>query len=349
MDKRPQDRLTATQASGLSSKSSVKLVVIVNPVIGQPMVLEVSPDVLVGIELRTVGRKPLHTQATSMASEEDLHGLGSMGLAPIPQDDEVSPKMTQKPTEEKTGLRPTDAPIRREAEIGAHPPSVGGNAERRDRRNFLSMGPRLIKQGSPSPGSPGASDHGMQQEPALVKEDQVGVESMGFFLYGANPGSAIAGRPSRCARRPAAPASDNSSPNPAGSSRRDRGDTSPQSVCGSPAQFARTSIGPSKSRAPLALAITVSPTAVFAPPSTGEAVPRRAWLSTLPLRFGHTHAAIDEPIVGRPPPSGRHGWESARPPINLRLGGAAVPVPGVFRSVSYLIDRPLCYETLLIQ
>lgn len=342
MDEGPQDILTAAQSSGLSSKSAVKPMEIVKSVIGQPLVFKISPDVLVGIKVRAVGGKPLDRQTMPGAPEKSGHSLGSMGLASIPQHDEGSSQMAQKLHEEGTRVRPMNASIGIESEVGSQTRPAGRDTDRRNRGDLLPVSAPVVKQGGLPSGSPGPSDHRQHGKSALVEEDQVGVESMGFFLYGANPGPAIAGRPFRCARRPGAPVFDNSSPRSAGSSRRDPGDTSLQSVCGSPAQSAHTSTGPSKSRAPLALAITVSPTAAFAPPSTGEDVPRRAWLSTLPLRFGHTHVAIDEPTVGRLPPYERPGWESARPPINLRLGGAAVPVPGEFHSVSYLIYRPLC-------
>lgn len=86
----------------------------------------------------------------------------------------------------------------------------------------------LAEDGGLAAGRPGAADHRLEHEAALVEENNPPTGSSGVFLYGATARPAIVLWSPRPAPGLDAPVSDNSTPPRAGSSRRGRGDSEPR-------------------------------------------------------------------------------------------------------------------------
>ena len=104
---------------------------------------------------------------------------------------------------------------------------TGSHGEGADRREPVAAIP-LAENGRLAAGRPGAADHRLEHEAALVEENNAPTGSSGVFLYGATARPPIVLWPPRLAPGPGAPVSDSSTPPRSGSSRRGRGGSGPR-------------------------------------------------------------------------------------------------------------------------
>lgn len=338
--------LRPSQSAGRAFKDPFKMgSVSWNAVSGRA--LEVRPDEFRRVELRGVRRKVEGSDPRiGLNKALDLPRL--VDRASIPEKNESSPKVFEKVTEESHGLAPADVLGDVEAKVESKMPSSGRDADRRDRRDLRPVAGHLEDR-SLAANAPGLSDRRDKREAAFVEKDDWNLKFPGLFLYAVKYGVSTAAPFLRLSPWPALPASDNSSPWPAGLSIRALGDRklrnvprSPElSEAGSKVRWNSRSLGP-LSRGPL-LATASGARLVSA------AAPGRAWepgLSVLRLFASDSNGEatrLNSPASLRYPPAlfpdPRAGW----------LAGVAVRALFGFHGVSlgqYIIKTLLLRESI---
>ena len=113
------------------------------------------PDSLVGVELRCVGRKALQVNPLG-ASAELAHELASMGIAAVPQHEDVAADLTEQLSQEVTGLELSDV-FRVELEVKVEALAAGRNRDPRDDGDPVAT-IDVMNRGRLAHGSPGAGD-----------------------------------------------------------------------------------------------------------------------------------------------------------------------------------------------
>ncbi len=129
----------------------------------------------------------------------------------IPQEHDVSTKMTQEMTKELDDLRSPDVLVGMKSTIQSKTPPLGRDRQGRDGRDLGPVASRYQNRRMAS-GSPCTRNGGNQQEPAFIEEAQVGSKFCGFFLCEATPAASNSEWPSRFAPGLVWWASDTSSP-----------------------------------------------------------------------------------------------------------------------------------------
>ena len=142
-------------------------------------VLGLSPNMLVRIELRCVGRKVVQMKAPT-AMKIHSHGFVSMDFGAVPQEHDLTLEMSQQQTEKLDDPLPVDVvPVA--AEVHTDPLAGRGDRDRRDDRDAI-VPVAMTKEWRPSDGRPGLPDVRGEHEAAFVEEDQMCAELMGVFL-----------------------------------------------------------------------------------------------------------------------------------------------------------------------
>ena len=169
--------------------------------VGKPL-LGLGPNVLVRIELRSIGGKVVQMKS-SAAMQIQTHGFVPMDLRAVPQEDNFASKVAQQQTEKLDDPLSVDVvPVA--AEIHADPLPGRGDRERGDDREPI-VPIAMAKDRRLSDWRPGLSDVRGEHEAAFVEEDQMSPEQTGVFLYRANRPVSIWQSPPRCAPSPGAP------------------------------------------------------------------------------------------------------------------------------------------------
>ncbi len=149
--------------------------------VGQRVELEVGPEVLHGIELRGIGREGKGMEA-GMSGEEGSGEERAVSVQAIPQQDDGALEVPLQVLEERDDAKAVDIAIGMETEGEAHPVPGWRNAQGGDGRHLL-MAPRALQQDGRGVAGPPAAPHNRSHEKArLVKEDEPGFQSRGFFL-----------------------------------------------------------------------------------------------------------------------------------------------------------------------
>ena len=232
-----------------------------------------SPDKLIRVEFRSIGRERIDVEAR-MPLDKDTDEGTAMDRAAIPQQDHVTSQVSEQVPEKaddlhardigsvKPRVEPKPAPARRNSEAG----------DGRDAEPLIPM-PEL---GSLSPGSPRVMHVGNEQEPTFVEENQMGFPLKGVFLYGAND-SASSGRwLLRCAPRPAAGAFGRSSPSAPSVAIHGRDGSAPRTAGQSCVRSEAGSTRPSNNRLPADRPPSTEPTESFGMLRVVEAAPESA-------------------------------------------------------------------------
>lgn len=170
-------------------------------VVGQSMVFEDCPDVLIGIQFRGVGGKPLDIEPAAMSSHESLSLLGAVGFSTVPQHDDGPAQMPQEETEELDDFGGFDVPVGVKADVEPDAFPARRNTERGDRGDLLAVSPDVPENRGLSARTPGAPDQRQKGESCLIEKNEMGVTFSGFFLYAPSPSPPTSGWPSRPARR----------------------------------------------------------------------------------------------------------------------------------------------------
>jgi len=188
-------------------------------------ILGMAPNALNRIEIGCVGGQPFDDDPPVLVQPRRDTG-GPVGSMPIPNEGETVGQVASQGLQESEDLGAADiVPI--EHPVQSKAPSAWGHRERADRREPVPTIPLAEDRGLAAR-RPGAPDHRLQHEPALIQEDEASAGATSVFLYAASARPATGRSRSRLAPSPGAPASGNSTPRRGGSSRRERDGTGPR-------------------------------------------------------------------------------------------------------------------------
>lgn len=149
--------------------------------VGHGVCLQVAPDVLRGIQLRSIGRQELRTPAL-FPREVILDEPCSMRHEPIPQQKDGTLKMSAEVLQEREDRAGVDIGLGVKTEKQLDAVSVGRDGQGGDDGNFpRGVGP-LPEPGCLAAGSPGPSDQRHHQEAAFVEKDESGAYPCGVFF-----------------------------------------------------------------------------------------------------------------------------------------------------------------------
>ena len=91
----------------------------------------------------------------------------------VPDHDHSAAQPAEQILKEVDDPRGVDVGPRVGFEIEAKPTAPRGDAERRDRRDFVALPPESGQNGRPTLRRPGAADQRIEEKPALVDQDEV--------------------------------------------------------------------------------------------------------------------------------------------------------------------------------
>ena len=137
------------------------------------------PDSLVGVELRRIGRKALQVNPLG-ASTKLAHELAAVGIAAVPQHEDVAADLPEQLSEEVAGLALSDV-VRVELEVKVEALAAWRHRNPRDDRDPVASIP-VVNGGRLTERSPSTGDRGGQLKARLVGEDEVGAQPLGVFF-----------------------------------------------------------------------------------------------------------------------------------------------------------------------
>lgn len=166
------------------------------------------PHMFHRVQFRCIARKTIDMQAW-LLSKESFDLSASVDFSAIPNNEHMSPQMTQQLAQERNYLQSSDI-IGMESHVKPQPSASGRNSQDADNRYFVP--PVAVPQDRGLANwSPCPTDVGNQQKSALVEKPQMGTKSFGLFLYVARPAPSTAGFHSRSVATPVSQASGSSS------------------------------------------------------------------------------------------------------------------------------------------
>jgi len=144
--------------------------------------LGLRPDPFIGVEFGGVGREAFQAQPGVFPAQVPYR-LPPMATDVVPHHDDRAPEVAKEVSKEPADLRLLDV-LGMDLEVEAEAMAARTHGDSRDDREPIVSGP-VTQDRSPSARSPGASDAGDQEEPALVSEDEMGAQPRGvFFIRG---------------------------------------------------------------------------------------------------------------------------------------------------------------------
>ena len=248
--------------------------------VGQ-VTFEVCPNKFIRIEFRGVSRE-VDSMDASTALKELLDGLGPVERASVPKKNDGSSKVARKMPKESTDLFSPDVFVGVKTDVEPKTLSSRRAAERRNRGDFRPVTGHS-KNRSLAPDAPGLSDGWDKREAALVEKDDWKLKLPGVFLYAAK--GTVSNVVPLLGLSPwlAFPASDNSSPFPAGLSRRGLDDSGLRNASGSPGLFWVESKARFGSRSSWRPSKEVLPVTSSGARLVSGAVRESAWIPTHPI------------------------------------------------------------------
>ena len=149
--------------------------------VGERIPFEVSPEHLNRIEVGGIWGQEISVQL-GVALEEPIDDFGSMGQRAVPNDDQRFLKLRGQAPQEPHHPGARKVGVREQGKVKPYPPSLSRDCERRDGRNFLVPSPAMQKDRCLASWSPCPTKQGCHHEAALVDEDDVSIQTAGFFL-----------------------------------------------------------------------------------------------------------------------------------------------------------------------
>jgi hypothetical protein len=272
-----QEVLASAKAADLVREPSMKALGIAKAVVGNTMVLEIGPGMLLRIEVGGVAGEPLDGDSAAVATEEALDFLGAMRTTSIPKDDDLAAQVSRKNPEERNHLREANNRVPMKADVEAEAPTDRREGDGGDGRDLLPMSADVMQDRRRSHRRPSSADDREEQEPAFVEEDEVCFIPPGFFLSEPSRREANGGRLARCARRLCARVSADSTPGNAGAEAYAEGGSGFQTLGGLIEPREVHSTGPSRIPLPGARSPECRPTRPSDPSSVSDAGQDEAW------------------------------------------------------------------------
>jgi hypothetical protein len=240
-----QTCLLFAELSQCQSSEPMQDVQILRDVVAQPAIFRSCPDLLDWIKFRSIGRKPLDTEASRKAFSQSAY-CRTMNAPAIQNPDDSAREMTHNFNGKTLKILMANV-----AEI--HPEKQGQSlpvrrdAKHRNHRQPVPSVPRIQNRRLTS-GTPGSTNQRLQQQTGFVGHQDVSTAFSGFFLFWASPAYATFRLPPRRVLWHVPAASDNSSRGFAGYAKQRRGHSQSQNSPELPCQYAPVSIIPWQTR-----------------------------------------------------------------------------------------------------
>lgn len=229
-EERTQQRLLRSAFSQRSANSFGQMLRVVGNKVGQIDIFGSVPNLLVGVKVGRVCRKPFDGNSL-FESPNQSPGRTAVYHPAIPNQNNAFRKVIQQCCNKKLGLVNSNIMVG-QPEIKPHPSIYWRNTDCRDSREPVSSNPTMLDR-SFAARRPCASDDRLKHKAAFVNENNGFTAFSGVFLYSASRRCARWPQPLRCVREPVVPAFDNSTPFVSANARRRRGRILRQSVFGS--------------------------------------------------------------------------------------------------------------------
>lgn len=178
-------------------------------IIGQVSVFAPIPNLLNGIELRSISWQPLDPNTTAEPITQPS-GSRTVNRPTIHNQDDPIGKVSQECSGKYLEIVRADV-VPLDIEVKPQAATSWRDADSRYRRKPISSVP-TVKDWSLPTWCPSTTDHGLEHKAAFVQKNDATSVSSGFFLYVANPALANAGSQLGPVREPDVRASGNSSP-----------------------------------------------------------------------------------------------------------------------------------------
>ncbi|MFH1277638.1 MAG: hypothetical protein ABIK65_04590 [Candidatus Eisenbacteria bacterium] len=157
---------------------------VLGSVIGEGVHFQVLPDSFHGVELGSVGGEELYADLV-LAVEEFAEEVRPVDVQAIPEKHDRAREMSLEFPEKGDEVRSVYVLVRQESKVEAHSPAARGDRNRPDRRDLFVGTRALVEDRGLSNRSPGASEMGSHQKPALVQEDEARSQARSvFFILG---------------------------------------------------------------------------------------------------------------------------------------------------------------------
>jgi len=171
----------ALERPGVMASGRRELIEIEEGQVRERVELQVTPDVLDGIELGRVGWKELGREL-GMLGQKALHAIRTVGIESIPDEDHGRVDLRLELPEEVDDTLRVDIRVRVEAEVEAHVAAIGGDTQGPD-GGHLAMGPAAVAEPRRfAPRIPGAPHERRHHQATLVEEREPGLPPERFFL-----------------------------------------------------------------------------------------------------------------------------------------------------------------------
>ncbi len=172
---------TMGHAPGFAPDRPANLGKIVRREVGEPPILEMTPDLLLRLQLRRVRRQPDHVPV-AMGREVATYLPVPVRIPAVPQQHERPAEMAPEMPEEFEDVRAADILAGMESQVEGDAPAARRHDECADRRDLLvRAGPDRQQRGL-APQRPCAAEQRGHQKPRFVQADQARAESGQFFL-----------------------------------------------------------------------------------------------------------------------------------------------------------------------
>jgi len=155
---------------------------IVGGEVGQVSGVEMSPQVLHGIELRGVRRQQIGAHAVAVAHEPSGDGLADVGAQSIPDQgnrDAQGPAQLHEECEDRVAV---EIGIGQKPKVSAYPAALGRDHQGTDHRDLAPRTAALHQHGGAAAGRPSAAHERRHQEPRFVDEDDRRAAAGGVFF-----------------------------------------------------------------------------------------------------------------------------------------------------------------------
>ena len=149
--------------------------------VGHGICLQVAPDVLRRIQLRSI-RRQKHREPVFFPADVVLNGAGPMGYEPIPYQGDGTLKMPAEVLQEGKDLAGGDIGLGMKPEKQLNAFSAGRDGQGGDDGNFPVGVCPMPEQGRLAARRPTSSHQRHHQEAAFVKKDESGVYPRGVFF-----------------------------------------------------------------------------------------------------------------------------------------------------------------------
>lgn len=143
--------------------------------------LEVRPGGFHGVEFRRVGRKEFYVEVAGPV-EHSRHRLAPMHVEPIPHENDRALDLPAEVANELCQPHAVDVAVGPDRKVERDPTAPWGHRQRPDDRGFLTVPSGLRKDRRLTARRPGPAHERCEEKPALIQEDDVGLQSLRFFL-----------------------------------------------------------------------------------------------------------------------------------------------------------------------